>query len=138
MRDAVVAQRDRAGVRPARAGQRVFAAMAAHGDLGRHLRRLRRELAQRRRATVAAVTAAERPVHGDAAGAHVVVPLGSAAAEEAVLAAAAERGVTLDGLARHHVGPPGSAGIVLGYAGPSPADHDRALKIVTAVLHAPG
>ena len=65
VRDAVVAQRDRAGVRPARAGQRVFAALAAQGDLGRHLRRLRRELAQRRRATVAAVAAAGRPVQGD-------------------------------------------------------------------------
>jgi GntR family transcriptional regulator / MocR family aminotransferase len=138
VRDAIVDQRDRAGVRPARAGQRVFAALAAHGDLGRHLRRLRRELAQRRRATVAAVTAAGRPVQGDAAGAHVVVPLGSAAAEAAVLAAAAERGVALDGLARHHVAPPGAAGIVLGYAGPSSADLDRALEIVTAVLGAPG
>ena len=134
VRDAVVAQRDRAGVRPARAGQRVFAAMAAHGDLGRHLRRLRRELAQRRRATVAAVTAAARPVQGDAAGAHVVVPLGSAAAEEAVLAAAAQRGVALDGLARHHAGPPGTAGIVLGYAGPSSADLGRALPVVTTAL----
>jgi len=112
--------------------------MAAHGDLGRHLRRLRRELAQRRRASVAAVTAAGRPVHGDAAGAHVVVPLGSAAAEENVIAAAAERGVTLDGLARHHTGPPGAAGVVLGYAGPSSAGLDRALKIVTAVLREPG
>ena len=74
----VVAQRDRAGVRPARAGQRVFAALAAHGDLGRHLRRLRRELAQRRRAVVAAVAAAGMPVCGDAAGAHVVVRLADA------------------------------------------------------------
>ena len=44
------AARPRPGARPARAGQRVFAALAAHGDLGRHLRRLRRELAERRRA----------------------------------------------------------------------------------------
>ena len=58
VRAAVLALRDRAGVRPAPAGQRVFAALAAHGDLGRHLRRLRRELAQRRRAVVAAVAAA--------------------------------------------------------------------------------
>jgi GntR family transcriptional regulator/MocR family aminotransferase len=134
VRDAVVAQRDRAGVRPARAGQRVFAALAAHGDLGRHLRRLRRELAQRRRVTVDAVAGAGRPVRGDAAGAHVVVPLGSGAAEEAVIAAAAERGVALDGLARHHAGRPGAAGVVLGYAGPSRADLDRALPVVTAVL----
>ena len=137
VRDAVVAQRDRAGVRPARAGQRVFAALAAHGDLGRHLRRLRRALAQRRRATISAVSAAGRPVQGDAAGAHVVVRLASMADEKAIIAAAAERGVALDGLARHHHGPPAAAGIVLGYAGPSCADLEDALKIVTAVLRGP-
>ena len=125
VRDAVVAQRDRAGVRPARAGQRVFAALAAHGDLGRHLRRLRRELAQRRRATVTAVAAAGRPVQGDAAGAHVVVPLGSGADEKADH----RRGGGARGGARRPgpppPGPPVEAGIVLGYAGPSCADLDR-------------
>ena len=136
LRAAVVAQRDRAGVRPARAGQRVFAALAAHGDLGRHLRRLRRELSARRRMVVAAVAAAGRSVQGDAAGAHVVVALDSRATEEAVLAATAECGVAVDGLARHHAGPPGAAGIVLGYAGPSRADLERALPVVTAALRA--
>ena len=43
----------------------------------------------------------------------------------------------LDGLARHHNGPLAAAGIVLGYAGPSNADLDRALTIVTAVLRGP-
>ena len=117
VRAVVVAQRDRAGVRPARAGQRVFAALAAHGDLGRHLRRLRRELAQRRRAVVAAV---------------------AAAAVTAASSAAADRGVALDGLARHHTGAPTVAGLVLGYAGPSRAELDRALPVVTAVLCLPG
>jgi GntR family transcriptional regulator / MocR family aminotransferase len=134
----VVAQRDRAGVRPARAGQRVFAALAAHGDLGRHLRRLRRELVQRRQAVVAAVAAAGMPVCGDAAGAHVVIRLADAAAEEAVVVAAADRGVALDGLARHHTGAPTVAGLLLGYAGPSRAELDRALPVVTAVLRRPG
>ncbi|MBL8927914.1 MAG: PLP-dependent aminotransferase family protein [Pseudonocardia sp.] len=134
VRDAVVAQRDRAGVRPARAGQRVFAALAVHGDLGRHLRRLRRELAQRRRAVVAAVAAAAMPVCGDAAGAHVVVRLADPAAEEAAVAAAADRGVALDGLARHHTGAPTVAGLVLGYAGPARPELDRALPVVTTVL----
>ena len=138
VRAAVVAQRDRAGVRPARAGQRVFAALAAHGDLGRHLRRLRRELAQRRQAVVAAVAAAGMPVCGDAAGAHVVVRLADPAAEEAAVAAAADRGVALDGLARHHTGAPTVAGLVLGYAGPSRAELDRALPVVTAVLRRRG
>ena len=137
VRAAVVAQRDRAGVRPARAGQRVFTALAAHGDLGRHLRRLRRELAERRRAVVAAVAAAAMPVCGDAAGAHVVVRLDDPAAEEAAVVAAVSRG---------RPRPPG----------PPPrrrADGDRArprlrgavreelaraLPVVTAVLSLPG
>jgi GntR family transcriptional regulator / MocR family aminotransferase len=134
VRAAVVAQRDRGGVRPARAGQRVFAALAAHGDLGRHLRRLRRELAQRRRAVVAAVVDAGLPVCGDAAGAHIVVRLADPAAEEEAVAAAADQGVAVDRLARHHTGAPTHAGLVLGYAGPSRAELDRALPVVTAVL----
>ena len=75
---------------------------------------------------------------GDAAGAHVVVRLADPAAEEAAIAAAADRGVALDGLARHHTGAPAVAGLVLGYAGPSRAELDRALPIVTAVLRLPG
>jgi GntR family transcriptional regulator/MocR family aminotransferase len=131
VRAAVLDLRDRTGTRPARAGQRVFTAFAAHGDLGRHLRRLRRELASRRAAVAEAVG---RAVVGDQAGAHVVVPLPDAAAERAVIAAAGRRGVALDGLARHHLGGPGVHGILLGYAGPSRADLDRALPVVTASL----
>ena len=134
MRSAVLAWRARTGARPARAGQRVFAALAAHGDLARHLRRLRRELAARRAAVLDAVIAAGAQVQGDAAGAHVVVPLPDAAAERAVRAAAAARGVALDGLARHHDGPADRTGLVLGYAGPSRVDLDRALAVVSAVL----
>ncbi|GAA1275485.1 PLP-dependent aminotransferase family protein [Pseudonocardia aurantiaca] len=130
VRAAVLDLRDRTGARPARAGQRVFAAFAAHGDLARHLRRLRRELAGRRSAVVAAVHAAGLGVEGDAAGAHVLVPLPDAAAERALLAAAAARGVELDGLARHHAGEPRRAGLVLGYAGTSRAELDRALPVL--------
>lgn len=131
VRAAVLDLRDRTGTRPARAGQRVFAAFAAHGDLGRHLRRLRRELASRRAAVTGAVGGA---VIGDQAGAHVVVPLAGAAAERAVIAAAARRGVALDGLARHHLGAPRVHGILLGYAGPPRADLDRALTVVSAAV----
>ncbi|HLU55431.1 MAG TPA: PLP-dependent aminotransferase family protein [Pseudonocardia sp.] len=134
VRDAVLAARERSGTRPARAGQRVFAAFGAHGDLARHLRRLRRELARRRAAVVEAVRAAGHAVEGDAAGAHVVVPLPDTATEEAVVAAAAARGVRLDGLARHHAGPPQRAGLVLGYAGPGPDELDRALPVVAEAL----
>ncbi|MCO1654275.1 MocR-like pyridoxine biosynthesis transcription factor PdxR [Pseudonocardia humida] len=134
VRRAVLDQRERTGLRPPPAGQRVFAGLAAHGDLSRHVRRLRRELAARRQAAVAAVTGAgHRPI-GDAAGAHVVVRLADGRAERAVREAAAARGVALDGLARHHVHRPGVAGVVLGYAGPSGPDLDRALAVVGEVL----
>ncbi|TQM14658.1 PLP-dependent aminotransferase family protein [Pseudonocardia kunmingensis] len=134
VRAAVLAVRGRTGGRPARAGQRVFAAFGAHGDLARHLRRLRRELSGRRSAVVAAVHAAGRAVEGDAAGAHVLVPLPGAATERAVVAAAAASGVALDGLGRHYAAPPARAGIVLGYAGPGSDELEWALPLVTEAL----
>jgi GntR family transcriptional regulator / MocR family aminotransferase len=134
VRAAVLDHRDRTGARPTCAGQRVFVALAAHGDLGRHLRRLRRELAERRVAVAVAVRAAGHILEGDAAGAHVLVPLPGAAAEQSVVAAAAARGVTLDGLARHHGGDPYRAGIVLGYAEPRRAELERGLAVVRDVL----
>ena len=114
----------------------MFAALAAHGDLARHLRRLRRELAARRAAVAAAVRRPGWSVEGDAAGAHVVVPLPDAGVERTVVADAAARGVGLDGLARHHAGAPTRAGIVLGYAGPTRAELERALPVVAEVLAA--
>jgi GntR family transcriptional regulator/MocR family aminotransferase len=136
VRAAVLAARERGGARPGRAGQRVFAAFGAHGDLARHLRRLRRELAARRAAVVAAVRAAGRAVEGDAAGAHVVVPLPDRDAERSVVGLAAAGGVGLDGLARHYAGAPRRAGIVLGYAGPSREELERALPVVAKALAA--
>ena len=134
VRAAVLDLRECTSTRPGRAGQRVFAALAAHGDLARHLRRLRRELAARRAAAIDAVRAAGRLAEGDAAGAHLLVPLPDRETERAVLAAANDRGVVLDGLARHHAGPPARAGIVLGYAGVARAELGRALPVVADAL----
>lgn len=134
VRAAVLGLRDRTGLRPVRAGQRVFVAFAAHGDLARHLRRLRRELAERRAAVAATVHAAGHVLEGDAAGAHVLVPLPDAAAERAVIDAAAARGVELDGLARHHAGHAERAGLVLGYARPPRAELERGLAVARDVL----
>jgi GntR family transcriptional regulator/MocR family aminotransferase len=134
VRGALLDLRDRTGTRPSLAGQRVFAALAGHGDLARHLRRLRRELATRRSAAVATVTAAGYRPRGDAAGAHLVVELADGPTERAVLAAAADRGVRLDGLARHHTGAIDTAGVVLGYAGPTRAELDRAMAVLREVL----
>jgi GntR family transcriptional regulator/MocR family aminotransferase len=138
VRAAVRDHRDRTGLRPSPAGQRVFAALAGHGDLARHLRRLRHELAARRAAVVAALDAVGVRCRGDEAGAHVVAELPDAAAEAAAVAAAAGRGVVLDGLARHFAGPATAAGVVLGYAGPARAELERALPVIADVLAAVG
>jgi GntR family transcriptional regulator/MocR family aminotransferase len=53
------------------------------------------------------------------------------------VAAAAARGIRLDGLARHYAGTPAGSGIVLGYAGPSRADLERALPVVAEALATP-
>jgi DNA-binding transcriptional MocR family regulator len=140
LRAAILARRTETGVRPGRAGQRVVAALAASGDFARHLRRLRRELAARRTAVMAAVAAAGRRAEGDPAGAHVFVPLPDAGTEAAVVAAAAARGLALDGLARYRTaggasGP--AAGLVTGFAAPSRAEFPAALRGLTAALRAP-
>lgn len=112
---AVLAHRDRTGTGPAAAGQRVLIELARHGDLGRHLRKLRRELSERRALVVAALAEAGIPVLGDDAGAHVVVRLPSDEVERELLAAAESRGLRLDGLARHHAGRPRVHGVAIGY-----------------------
>ncbi len=140
LRAGLLAARTATGTRPARAGQRVLAALAASGDLARHLRRLRRELAGRRELVVGELTRRGVSVVGDPAGAHVFVPLPDRAAEEAVVAAAAARGLAVDGLARHLTGPGPhrpAGGLVLGFAAPSRAELDRALPVLAELLAAP-
>jgi GntR family transcriptional regulator/MocR family aminotransferase len=109
----------------------VFTAFATSGDLARHLRRLRRELGERRSLLVEALAGV--PLRGDRAGAHVLVPLPDATTARAVRAAAAERGVGLEVLERYAgTGAPG--GIVLGYAGPTRAAFEAALPVLAEVL----
>ncbi|MET8845576.1 PLP-dependent aminotransferase family protein [Amycolatopsis sp. NPDC004625] len=113
----VLAYRDLTGTRPSPAGQRVLYEFARNGDLGRHLRKLRREMAERRTLLAGALSAAGIRVRGDDAGAHLVVPCSSASAEAAVIASAERRGIRLDGLARHFAGEPSVFGVAIGYAG---------------------
>ncbi|MEU2347258.1 PLP-dependent aminotransferase family protein [Modestobacter sp. NPDC049651] len=131
LRAQLVARRTATGTRPARAGQRVFTALATSGDLARHLRRLRRELAGRRALVVAAVAGAGLRAAGDPAGAHLLVPLPDRAAEDAVVAAAAGRGIALEGLTRHGGA---AAGLVLGFAAPTRAQLTAALPVLTELL----
>ncbi len=136
LRADLLARRRATAMRPARAGQRVLAALAGSGDLSRHLRRLRREMAGRRELVRAAVLAAGCAVEGDPAGAHVLVPLDDVATEVALVDEAARKGIALDGLGRHHltVGAGRRAGLVLGFAAPTRAELDRVLPVLTTVL----
>jgi GntR family transcriptional regulator/MocR family aminotransferase len=128
---AVLAHRDNTGTSPSAAGQRVLVELARHGDLGRHLRRLRRELSTRRELVVGALHAAGLTTLGDDAGAHVVVPLPSLAAEQRVVRQALDHGALLDGLARHHDGRPTWHGIGIGYTA---CTRQELLAVLPAVI----
>jgi GntR family transcriptional regulator / MocR family aminotransferase len=134
---AVLAHRDATGSRPAPAGQLVVVELARNGDLGRHLRRLRRELSERRTLVVEALVRGGVRVLGDDAGAHVVVPVPTAEDERALVRAALDRGMLLDGLARHHVGRARWFGIALGYAACSREQLKRALPVLVDLVRSP-
>jgi GntR family transcriptional regulator/MocR family aminotransferase len=130
----LLAHRDATGTSPSAAGQRVLVELARHGDLGRHLRRLRRELSARRELVIGALRSAGLAALGDDAGAHVVVQLPSPADERQVLDRAAAAGITLDGLARHHDGRPRWHGIALGYTACTRQELLDALPVVARLL----
>ncbi|MQA14131.1 MAG: aminotransferase class I/II-fold pyridoxal phosphate-dependent enzyme [Pseudonocardiaceae bacterium] len=119
---AVCDHREATGTGPAPAGQRVLVELARTGDLGRHLRRVRRELLGRRDLLTGALRPAGLGVLGDRAGAHLVVPLPSATAERDAVDAAARGGIALDSLARCHIDVAAWHGLILGYAAPDTRD----------------
>ncbi len=92
--------------------QLALADFIARGELDRHVRRMRLRYRQRRDALVSALgrRLADAQVIGIPAGLYALVLLGSGLAEEAVLSAAASRGVGLEGLAWHRADPDGTSG----------------------------
>ncbi|RJQ66341.1 PLP-dependent aminotransferase family protein [Pseudonocardiaceae bacterium YIM PH 21723] len=130
----VLELRERTSTAPSAAGQLVMVGLARTGDLGRHLRRLRRELAARREVVFAALTASGVQVDGDDAGAHVMVPLPSLDREERIVAAARERGLHLAGLAEYYMDAPTQHGIPVSYAGCTGAQLHTALPILCELL----
>ncbi len=131
---AVLAHRQR-GSSPPPAGQRILVELARHGDLGRHLRKVRRELSARRDLVVNTLQAAEISTFGDDAGAHVVLPLSSARQERQVIAEARRHGLRLAGLASHYAGRPSRHGIALGYTGCSREHLLAALDVLAELIH---
>jgi GntR family transcriptional regulator/MocR family aminotransferase len=130
----ILEHRDLTGTSPAAAGQRVVVELARTGDLGRHLRKLRRELSERRALIVDTFAAAGIRMIGDDAGAHVVVLLPGLDREREVARLALQRGLRVDGLARHYVNRPKFHGLAIGYSACSREQLISALPVLTELL----
>jgi GntR family transcriptional regulator/MocR family aminotransferase len=122
---------DRTSVVP----QEAVRILLERGDLDRHIRRMRKEYARRRAIVVEALDGL--PLRGGTAGLHVVVELPAALAGQVVREAAA-RGVLLDSLERHHAGPPGTFGLVIGYGAARQAELRAGCSLVRELVRAPG
>jgi len=99
--------------------QQALAEFISTGLYERYLRRIRRRNAQRRRVLLEAIAAhlGDRvEITGAGAGAHVVVWPRRRVAEQAVVNAAAARGVTVYGISPYFLRPPLRTGILLGYS----------------------
>ena len=100
------------------AGQLALADFIARGELERHLRRMRLRYARRRDTLVDALRRELpdwRPV-GAGDGLHLLVDLPAGVSEPTLLAAAARRGVGLEGLSLHSYTGRCPPGLVLGHA----------------------
>jgi len=106
--------------------------LVQRGDYDRHLRRRRRASRHQRDALLAALAQSlpELPVKGVAAGLHAVLGLPEGADEDAVVAAARERGVALNGLGGD---PPA---LVLGYANLAEAAVGQAVRALADAVGA--
>ncbi|WP_283137914.1 PLP-dependent aminotransferase family protein [Rhizohabitans arisaemae] len=102
------------------------------GDLDRHLRRMRLEYGRRRAAVVEALGDVVR-LRGETAGLHVVAEL-PAQAVRRVVREAAEQGILLDTLERHHGGPSRVHGLVIGYGSASLTEIKRACPVLRRIL----
>jgi GntR family transcriptional regulator/MocR family aminotransferase len=137
--DAVIEAKRRADRGTDILAQLAFAELIESGALDRHVRRMRRHYRHRRDALVATLArdAPAMPVHGVAAGLHVVVSLPDAIQEADVLAAARERHIALTGLVPFwHADSQGAQGLVLGYGTPPQHEFPTALEHLGQLLRA--
>nr|WP_308168361.1 PLP-dependent aminotransferase family protein [Nonomuraea sp. NEAU-A123] len=112
--------------------QQAVATLLEHGDLDRHLRRMRLEYARRRGAIVEILGPLCR-LRGDTAGLHVLAELPRDTVP-GLVAAAREKGVLLDSTVRHHYGSERLHGLVIGYGSATLADVRRGCRIVADLM----
>jgi GntR family transcriptional regulator/MocR family aminotransferase len=116
--------------------QLAFADFLATGEFDRHLRRMRPVYRRRRDALVAALRTHAprlRPA-GVAAGLHLIAYLPDGVAEDAVVAAAARRGVSVEGLARYRLRSTGPGALLFGYATLDEARLGLGVRLVAEAL----
>lgn len=120
-------------------GQLAVADLIGRGELERHVRRMRLAYAARRAALLAALAehVPDARVGDDPAGLHELVWLPDGTDEAAVLAAAAHRGVGLEGLSWHRNSADGSPGLLAGYAAlPEPSLREAVRRLGAAITNA--
>lgn len=117
-------------------GQLALQDFIVRGELDRHLRRMRLRY-QRRRETLIESLARHLPearVAEGAAGLYELAELSEGIDEPALVAAAAARGVGLEGLALHRFKPGGPPGLVLGFSGLPEAAIEKSIALVGEAL----
>ena len=128
------------GVKVPEPVQHAVTELLAHGDLDRHVRRMRHEYARRRGAMTAVLgeALAGQPARtgwltGDTAGMHMVCELPGDVLP-GVLAAAAARGVDVASLDKYFAGPASRHGLVLGYGAADLAGVSRGCQVLAGIL----
>jgi len=121
-------------------GQLALHDFIVRGELDRHARRMRRRYARRREALLEAL---DRWVPGalagsGAAGLYEPVELPEGVDEPGLIAAAAERGVGLEGLALHRFAAAGPPGLVIGFGGLSEPAIGQGIRLLGEALRACG
>ncbi|GAA5204665.1 PLP-dependent aminotransferase family protein [Microbacterium jejuense] len=135
----VLSQREAGGAAAAGIHQHVLARFIDAFAYDRAVRRRRAEFRTRRELLegLLAERVPSASLHGLAAGLQCLVRLPADVREEAVVDAAARRGVAVQGLAEFRLGDGvAPAGIVVGYGAPSPARAERGLELFVEALEA--
>lgn len=117
-------------------GQLALQDFISRGELDRHLRRMRSHYQRRREALLEALARhlPQARVEEGAAGLFELAMLPVGVDEAGLVAAAASRGVGLEGLALHRFKPAGPPGLVLGFAGlPEPAIEQSIRRVAEAL-----
>jgi GntR family transcriptional regulator/MocR family aminotransferase len=122
------------------AGQLALRDFIARGELDRHVRRMRTRYQSRREALLAALARwlPQGAASGAAAGLFELVLLPEGTDEPALLRAAAERGVGMEGLAWHRFAAGGSPGLLLGYGNLSEPALEQGVRLLAEAYAAVG